>query len=471
MALPVASAEDRQLIQRTTRHLVDSYSPKGNRTGWLMIASIFIESWDLYSIAFILVFLQEQYHPSSFLLGLASAGTQAGAVVGALLGGWLSDRVGRRAVFIATMVTFIIVGAAQAFVPNMLVLAGLRFVLGVPLGMDISNGYTYIMESLPANKREVMGNRWQFMFAVGEVIAIAVVTVLLWSGIGHEYLWRIILGLSALPAIVLFVMRMKLPETVVWLVARGRFREAKHVAADTYGDPLDMLPDSDVDVPRPRLRSFLKAIRKDETRWRGSVFGWLSGLAQGGEFATFAFYLPILLVLLGVSGVKSGNLITLALYVLAAISGWVGPAILHRIGQRRLSLWGFSMVVVALIMAAIGIFTDTLVLVPIAAAIMLWGHYWDAENCMTISSMVAPPQYRGTASGFAYIFVKVPAFFSILVFPTLFDAIGKGAATLLVLIFPLIGIFAATFVLPKNIDGYRGDHEYADEHAAVGVSG
>ncbi len=74
-----------------------------------------------------------------------------------------------------------------------------------------------------------MGNRWQFMFAVGEVIAIAVVTVLLWTGIGHEYLWRIVLGLSAAPANVLFIMRVRLPETVVWLVARGRFRLPKNI--------------------------------------------------------------------------------------------------------------------------------------------------------------------------------------------------------------------------------------------------
>jgi hypothetical protein len=49
----------------------------------MMIASIFIEAWDLYTILFLLIFLTAQYHPSALLLGLASAGTQAGAIVGA----------------------------------------------------------------------------------------------------------------------------------------------------------------------------------------------------------------------------------------------------------------------------------------------------------------------------------------------------------------------------------------------------
>ncbi len=52
-----------------------------------------------------------------------------------------------------------------------------RLFLGVPLGSDISNGYTYIMESMPKGVREVMGNRWQFMFAVGEVLTLAVIAV------------------------------------------------------------------------------------------------------------------------------------------------------------------------------------------------------------------------------------------------------------------------------------------------------
>jgi len=60
---------------------------------------------------------------------------------------------------------------------------------------------------------------------------------------------------------------------------------------------------------------------------------------------------------------------------------------------------------------------------------MLWGHYWDAENVVTIPAMVARPEYRGTATGFAYMFVKLPAFLSIL-FPVLFTAIGQANATL-----------------------------------------
>ena len=62
---------------------------------------------------------------------------------------------------------------------------------------------------------------------------------------------------------------------------------------------------------------------------------------------------------------------------------------------------------------------------------------------MTIPSLVAKPQYRGTASGFAYMFVKLPTFIGIFLFPSLFDSIGQANATLLVVVFPLIGLLAA----------------------------
>src|SRR5256714_4725645 len=210
MAVPQPTASE-----AAVRYLITNYSPKGNKVGWLMMASILVEAWDLYSIAFVLIFIKEQYNPDPLMLGLAAAGTQGGALIGALLGGWLSDKIGRRVMFLATMIMFIVVALAQAFVTSVGWLVVVRFILGVPLGSDISTGYTYIMESMPKGKREVMGNRWQFMFAVGEVMTLAVIAVFIIADMNHELIWRITLGLGAVPALVILLMRHDLPETAV----------------------------------------------------------------------------------------------------------------------------------------------------------------------------------------------------------------------------------------------------------------
>ena len=443
-------------MDRAVTYLVTNYNPKGKLIGWLMLASILVEAWDLYSIAFVLIFIKEIFHPAPALLGLAAAGTQGGAIVGSLLGGWLSDRIGRRTVFLSTMVMFVILALAQAFVPNMIWLIVIRFLLGIPLGSDIANGYTYIMESLPAGEREVMGNRWQFVFAVGQVITLAVVAVFIVADLPHDLIWRLTLGLGAVPAAIIFLLRHDLPETAVWLVRRGRFREAKQVTSAMYGDSLAMLPDEDVEIPRPSPAAFLADLRRDPIRWRATLFGWIACFAQAVEFSTFAFYIPVLFVMVGVSGILGTNLVTLALYIIAAISGWVGPLIMPRIGQRGLSIAGFSIVLVALLVAATALYTNHVYILPFAAALMLWGHYWDAENVVTIPAMVARPQYRGTATGFCYMFVKLPAFLSIFLFPVLFNAVGQANATLLVALAPLTGLLAAIFILPE-VYGFEHD--------------
>jgi MFS family permease len=443
-------------MDAAVRHLVTNYNPKGNRVGWLMLASILVEAWDLYSIAFVLVFIKDQYHPSALLLGLAAAGTQGGALAGAMLGGWLSDRIGRRVMFLTTMVLFIVLALAQAFVTSVELLVVVRFLLGVPLGSDISNGYTYIMESMPKGQREIMGNRWQFMFAVGEIMTLAVIALFLIVDLDHELIWRVTLGLGAVPALVILLMRHDLPETAVWLVRRGRFREAKATARELFGDDLAMLPDRDITVPRPHPTAFLADMRHDPIRWRATIYGWIACFAQGSEFSTFAFYLPVLFVMVGVSSMLGINLVTMAIYVVAAVAGWIGPMLTPRVGQRGIAMAGFAIVLVSLLVAAWALHTGHTAVLPFAAAAMLWGHYWDASNCMTIPTVVAKPEYRGTASGFAYMFVKLPSFLAIFLFPSLFQAVGQATATLMVAIFPLIGLLAAVFILPE-IYGFEGD--------------
>src|SRR5579871_4146205 len=128
---PQQSAPQQAVIQNAVRYLLQNYTPKGNKVGWLMMASILVEAWDLYSIAFVLVFIREQYNPSPLALGLAAAGTQGGALVGAMIGGWLSDKIGRRVMFLITMIMFVVLALAQAFVSNIAWLIAIRFLLGV----------------------------------------------------------------------------------------------------------------------------------------------------------------------------------------------------------------------------------------------------------------------------------------------------------------------------------------------------
>jgi len=445
-----------------------------NRGGWMMIATILIEAWDLYAISFLLVFITAEYRPSAVELGLATAAVQGGALIGALIGGYVADRLGRKRVFIITMILFIVLAVAQGFSMNIWDLIIIRFLLGIPLGSDIANGYAYIMESMSKGTREMMGSRWQFMFGLGEVFAILIITAMYLTGIDHELLWRIGLAMGAIPALVLLLARLDLPETPMSLLHRGQFRKAKQVSRQLFGDPLEMLPDEDVHLEKPKVGDFLKVMWADPVKKRATIFGWISNACQGAEFTAFAFYLPVILVVAGVGVSSSGNitgtnLVTAGIYVLATISGFIAPLMLSRIGHRGVAMWGFGLAFIGLVVGAFALKFDWKIVIVIAACVLMWGHYWDASNGMTINSMVAPPRFKATASGFAYVFVKAASFFGAFIFPVMNAAWGKFGATLAVSVLSAIGFLSAKFILPE-MWGYVEQEEAAATEAALGES-
>ena len=449
--------------QATARLLNKSGTISSNRGGWMMIATILIEAWDLYAISFLLIFIKADFDPTPVELGLVTAAVQLGALVGALIGGLVADRLGRKRVFLLTMILFIVLAVAQAFAPNIVVLIIIRFFIGIPLGSDIANGYAYIMESMSKGKREQMGSRWQFMFGLGEVFAILVITVMYATGMNTDLLWRIGLALGAVPAVILLLARIDLPETPLSLIHRGRFVAAKQTSQRLFDDPLEMLPNEDVEPEKPKVRDFLAVMWADPVKKKATIFGWISNACQGAEFSAFAFYLPVILVVAGVGVSSSGNivgtnLITAGIYVLATISGFVAPLMLPKIGHRGLAMWGFGLAFVGLVVGAFALSHDWKIIIVLSACVLMWGHYWDASNGMTINSMVAPPRFKATASGFAYVFVKAASFFGAFIFPIMNAHWGKFWSTLAVSLLSLTGFLAAKFILPE-LYGYVEQEE------------
>jgi MFS family permease len=451
-----ATPSDTDSMDRAVHHLLTNHMSKGGRTGWVILASIFVEAWDLYAIGFVLIYINQEFNPGPLVLGLAAAATQGGALVGSLLGGYLADKLGRRAMFLSTMAIFIVLAIAQALAPSMLFLIAVRFLLGIPLGSEPAIGFSYIMEAMKKNKRELMGSRWQFIFAMGSVLAVSTVTFLIILNVNDGFLWRLMLGLGALPAAIILIARYRMPESVVWEIHQGKFRRAKAASLKMYGDSLEMLPDHDVPVERARLGAFFADLKTDPIRRRASIYSWIANFFGTAEFQTFGFYLPLLFVSLGVSTAVGNNSILIVLYLIAAFAGFIAPSIVKRVGHRGVGIIGFAIVFVMLVVAAWALFTNHIFIVPIAAGVMIWGEYLATSNPMTIATVVAKPQYRGVAGGVSYFFNKLAGFLAIFFFPSITAGLGQAGATLLVSSFALIGLLSAIFILPE-VFGFEGD--------------
>jgi MFS family permease len=165
-------------------------------------------------------------------VGIASSAYLAGAVLGALLFGWLTDRVGRKKLFFVTLTVYLLATAATALSWSFWSFVAFRFLTGAGIGGEYTAINSTIQELVPARVRGwtdlvINGSFWVGA-AVGATASIVLLDpTLLPVDLG----WRAAFGIGALLSTVIFVMRMWIPESPRWLVTHGRAAEAEAIMA------------------------------------------------------------------------------------------------------------------------------------------------------------------------------------------------------------------------------------------------
>jgi len=147
-----------------------------------------------------------------------------GEVLGAVLGGWIANKVGRKKSIIAVAAGYLVFCLTSAISFNELSLAGSRFFLGLTIGLSLIAVPLFVAESVPAAVRGRTLVLYQVMGVIGIILGNVFSATL--SEADSSYNWRIMLGVAAVPALLLLPMLMKLPETPNWLMLKGRRKEA-----------------------------------------------------------------------------------------------------------------------------------------------------------------------------------------------------------------------------------------------------
>lgn len=164
--------------------------------------------------------------------GLAAAAALAGILVGGAVFGRLTDRVGRKVMYIANLLAlsgFSIVSALSVEAWQIVVL---RFGLGVMIGADYPIASSLLAEFVPSRYR---GRLLGALFAAfGAGAALAAAAGWLMSGLGPDA-WRWMLASPAVIGVVTLVLRLSAPESPRWLLSRGRSAEAQRIVTDVWG--------------------------------------------------------------------------------------------------------------------------------------------------------------------------------------------------------------------------------------------
>jgi sugar porter (SP) family MFS transporter len=155
--------------------------------------------------------------------GIAMASALYGTVLGAMLGGWPTDRFGRRATLLWIGVLYLISAIGTGLAPDVYVFIIARFIGGLGIGISTVAAPLYIAEIAPPERRGRLAGMFQFNIVFG--IVVAYMSNALLSGIGAQA-WRWMLGVAAFPSLLYTVMCFGIPESPRWLIGRKGDREA-----------------------------------------------------------------------------------------------------------------------------------------------------------------------------------------------------------------------------------------------------
>jgi MFS family permease len=275
-------------------------------------------------------------------IGLASSAYLAGAVLGALFFGWLTDRLGRKKLFFITLAVYLLATAATALSWNVWSFALFRFATGAGIGGEYTAINSTIQELVPARYRGWTDLVINGSFWVGAALGAGSSIVLLNPAVlPPDYGWRAAFLIGATLGLVIFAMRLWIPESPRWLITHGRAADAGAIVAaieDRFRSAGHRLPVEPLPEIRLKARRFTPLAEVADALFRRHSRRTLVGLSLMAAQAFFynAIFFTYALVLTDFYGIPSDRV---GWYILPfAVGNFLGPVLLGRlfdtIGRR-----------------------------------------------------------------------------------------------------------------------------------------
>jgi len=405
--------------------------------------------YDTGVISGALLFIRQDFAPlSPFMEGIIVSTLLIGAVVGALSGGPLSDRVGRRPTTLLAAVIFAVGALAVAFAPGVGFIVLGRFLLGLGVGVASMIVPLYIAEIAPADRRGALVSLNQLMITIGILLSYIV-------GVAFTPIegWRWMFGVALLPALILGIGMFMLPESPRWLFNQGRMEKARAVLGrsrspeevDQEFREMEEIKQQEAHRERVSYAELLEPfVRPALIIGIGlAIFQQITGIN------TVIYYAPT--ILQGVGFTEGGAIAATALGVGVVNVGFtiLAVRIIDRAGRRPLLLIGLVGMVVSLGLlgvvfwlgstsGAAGLLATVCLGLYIASfAISLGPVFW------LMISEIYPLRIRGTAMSVASLANWGSNWAVALTFPVLLATLGGAGSFWL---FAALGIVAWFFV-------------------------
>ncbi|MEC3954055.1 MFS transporter [Nocardia sp. CDC153] len=427
----------------------------------LSAAGMFLDGYDITVIAVALPTVTKQWHMSGFLTGAVSAAAVVGMFVGALVFGRLTDRLGRKRMYLVNLIGFVVLALLAALAQDAWQLLAARFLLGLALGADYTISTSLLAEYAPARRRGTLMTRLGATWFVGAATTYVLALLLLPLG---SAMWRVMLVLGAVFALVVLWMRRSIPESPRWLAAQGRAEEARAVLTE-LGDTGAVRAETPGPEPVSPWRMLL-TLPLVRFTFFCCGFWFMYTMSYYG----ITLYTPTILkqVTTSTTGTYAGSLIIALVGVVGAVTGVL---LVDRVGRRPLLITGFTGMFLALTTLALWRSPGLTGLVILLGAAVLFANSGPGIVNLVYPSEVFPTPVRATANGLATAVSRIGAIIGTLWLPTLISKWGLHHVLWLFVGASVIGLAIAVALAPetkgRTLEELSAAHSRRVEPAAV----
>ncbi|MCD2423269.1 sugar porter family MFS transporter [Niabella pedocola] len=423
----------------------------------------FLFGFDMAVVSGVLPFLQKQFSLSAFEEGWFVSVALIGCIAGVAVSGELSDRWGRKKPLFIAALLFFLSALGCAAMPSLTGVIVFRFLGGVGIGLASNVVPLYISEIAPAKIRGRLVTFYQFALTLGILIAYLSNAALVNSaagrpltGSGHwtdvlfgAEVWRAMLGLGAIPAILFLLGLFLVPESPRWLIQQGRTEEGRAIiSAISPGDEVRADPQAQGAGAEGSYRELFAP------RWRKALLlGILLPLfSQFSGINAIIYYGPSILSNAGVS--LSNSLLSQVIFGFAnMIFTLVAMWKVDSAGRRPLYLWGTAGATIALFLTGLCFATGATATVWLLICVMAFlacFAFSIGPLKFVVAAEIFPGKIRGRAMAISIMVMWIADTIVGQLTPILLKAVGTGGTFWIFAVFGIIAFITVYRLLPET---------------------
>lgn len=402
----------------------------------------FLDGYVLSIIGVAMVQISGALSLSAFWEGLIAASALIGVFLGGFLGGWFTDKYGRKILYLVDLIAIVGFSVAQFWVESAWALFAWRLLIGIAVGADYPIATSLLAEFLPRKHRGPLLAAMVLMWFAGAAVAYLVGELLL-RAMGDDG-WRWVLASAVVPGALFLIARSGTPESPRWLLNKGRVAEADAVIKKVYGPSYSIsdLPEAVSEKPTSVWSLFHSGYGK---RMAFITLFWTCAIVP--LFAIYAFA-PKVLQALKLTGdwASYGSIAITFLFTLGCL---LATKLINRMGRRKMLIHSFLWSGLSLLL--LGMFPDaspTLVLFLFGGYAVMIGGAQVLEY--VYPNELFPTEIRASAVGLATSLSRIGAAVGTYLVPISLASLGIANTMFAAAVISLFGALISWWLAPET---------------------